>query len=137
MSAEGATRPAPGRRSAPATRRRIPFARLSAVLVLLFTTACVSEKSLFYWGHYENTVYDMCHSGGTFDLTQDIQLLSQDIARAQAEGMRVAPGVHAHLGYLYYLSGNTGATLQQFNAEKELYPESATFIDGMIRRLKS
>jgi hypothetical protein len=137
MCAEGSNRSARRWRPAPATRHGIPFARLSIVLALHFTTACASEKSLFHWGHYQDSVYDMCHSGGTFDLTQDIQLLSQDIARAQAEGMRVAPGVHAHLGYLYYLSGNTGATLQQFNAEKELYPESATFIDGMIRRLKS
>jgi hypothetical protein len=100
-------------------------------------SACVSDKSLYLWGHYEDSVYGLCHGAGTFDLAQDVQVLAQEIDRARVEGHRVAPGLHAHLGYLYYVSGNTGAAVQHFNAEKELYPESATFIDGMLRRLTS
>jgi hypothetical protein len=82
-------------------------------------------------------VYEVCRGAGTLDLTKDVQLLSQEVDRASAEGRRVAPGIHAHLGYLYYMAGNSGAAVAQFNAEKAAYPESATFIDGMLTRMKA
>lgn len=107
------------------------------VLALAATSSCVSDKSLYSWGHYEDSVYRVCHGADTFDLAKDVQLLSQEIDRAHAEGRRVAPGIHAHLGYLYYVSGNTGAAIEHFIAEKQLYPESATFIDGMLARTKT
>jgi hypothetical protein len=120
-----------------AIRVRAFCARLTTVVALVLISACVSDKSLYFWGHYEDSVYGLCHGTGTFDLAKDVQILSQEVDRARVEGRRVAPGVHAHLGYLYYVSGNTGAAVQQFNAEKETYPESTTFIDGMLRRLTS
>jgi hypothetical protein len=48
----------------------------------------------------------------------------------------VPPGVHAHLGYMYYLQGNTGAAYQEFMTERELFPESATFVNGIQQRLR-
>ena len=108
-----------------------------ALLAFVAASSCVSDKSLYSWGHYEESVYRVCHGADTIDLAKDVQMLSQEIDRAHAEGRRVAPGVHAHLGYLYYVSGNTGAAVEHLKAEKELYPESATFIDGMLGRLKT
>jgi len=43
------------------------------------------------------------------------------------------PGFHAHLGYLYGEMGRNDLMQQQFVLEKELYPESATYIDFLIQ----
>jgi hypothetical protein len=48
----------------------------------------------------------------------------------------VPPGVHAHLGYMYYLSGNAEAAFDEFATERALFPESATFVDGVFERLR-
>jgi hypothetical protein len=121
--------------SAARLRRSVMWPAL--VLALAFLASCVSDNSIYRWGHYEESVYSVCHGAETIDLAQDVQVLSQELDRAQSEGRRAAPGIHAHLGYLYYLSGNTGAAEAQFEAEKSIYPESAVFIDGMLRRMKS
>jgi hypothetical protein len=112
-------------------------ARLAVACALLSFASCEAPKTIFAWGHYEESVYHVCRGAGTFDLAQDIQILAQDVDRARDTGQQVAPGVHAHLGYLYYVSGNVGAAIAQFHAEKLLYPESAKFIDGMLARLKT
>ena len=120
-----------------AMRLRSAVATAPLLFALVAATSCVSDKSLYSWGQYEDSVYRVCHGADAFDLTKDVQMLSQEIDRAHAEGRRVAPGVHAHLGYLYYVSGNAGAAVEHFKAEKELYPESAKFIDGMLARMKT
>ncbi|HLQ36454.1 MAG TPA: DUF4810 domain-containing protein [Planctomycetota bacterium] len=117
-------------------KRAVP-SRKALLAVLLLAGACASPKTIYPWGSYEQSVYNVCHGVTAADLTQDVQLLSNEVDRTRVEGRKVAPGVHAHLGYLYFMAGNSGAALAHFNAEKELYPESATFIDGLVRRMKS
>ena len=68
--------------------------------------------------------------------SKQVAKLSEDIMRTQAEGKRVPPGVHAHLGYMYFMLGNTEAAYQEFVTERDMFPESATFIDGMLQRLR-
>lgn len=64
-----------------------------------------------------------------------IARLSADIENARAKGIAVPPGVHAHLGYMYLLQGNEAAAVDEFSSERELYPESAVFIDGLLKKL--
>ena len=87
-------------------------------------------------GVYEPLVYEMYAKPGKADPGTQVAKLSEDILRTQAEGKRVPPGVHAHLGYMYFLLGNTEAAYQAFVTEREMFPESATFINGMLQRLR-
>jgi hypothetical protein len=73
--------------------------------------------------------------GDESDPASQTAILEEDISRSQAEGKRVAPGVHAHLGFLYYSQGDVPAAREQFLNERKLFPESATFIDGIIKRM--
>jgi hypothetical protein len=43
--------------------------------------------------------------------------------------------VHAHLGYMQYRQGNIGMAANEFEMEKNLYPESLVFIDRLIKGL--
>jgi hypothetical protein len=117
---------------------RVRFARFALLaLGLSFASACQSPKTLYMWGHYEDSVYDVCRGTAANDMAKEVQILSKEVDEARVKGYKVAPGVHAHLGYLYYLSGNSGAAVAQFNAEKDQYPESTKFVDGLLRRMKA
>lgn len=104
-------------------------------VAMLLASGCAQQPPIYRWGIYEDVVYNMYVKPGAADPYTQIVKLSEDIERTHAEGERVPPGVHAHLGYMYYLSGDTAAAVEEFMAERELFPESATFIDGILRRL--
>lgn len=110
---------------------------LCLLLVCGLLAACEttnSSRSLYYWGDYEQLLYDMYHKPGNALPEMQIDQLSTDIERARHEGKRIAPGVHAHLGLMYASIGNMAAAEAAFNNEKVLFPESATLLDGMLQR---
>jgi len=107
----------------------------AAALLVLAATGCGGGGPLYRWGHYEGVLYDTYAHPGKADPATQIARLSEDVQRAQAEGERVPPGVHAHLGYMYYLQGNAEAAARELQTEKELFPESAVFIDRLLARL--
>jgi len=107
------------------------------VLAVLVITGCTSSKSLYYWGSYEPILLDMYTAPGEADTLTQIEKLTNTIQRAQSQGMQVPPGLYAHLGMVYAQAGNPGLAIEAFNEEKNRYPESAHFIDGMLERAKS
>ncbi len=119
--------------------RQVKLSRL-AVAVALAGAAALSgcaprQGALYRWGSYEELVYDMYARPGKADPGTQIAKLTEDIERAQAEGTRVPPGVHAHLGYLYATQGQTDLAAAAFTTEKQLFPESAVFVDGILARM--
>ncbi len=117
----------------------------SAVLVLVLALAplagCTAGRATYEWGRYESLLYDMYRRPGKADPAIQIAKLSEDIDRAQGRGRAVPPGVHAHLGYMFYLQGNLNAALGEFQTEARLYPESAKFMrrleDGATQSARS
>ncbi len=115
---------------------RVLFLRGALLLGLsVLTTACSAGTSLYRWGDYEPLLYQMYAEEGGGDPQSQLARLSEDVGRTIAEGRRVPPGVHAHLGYLYYSQGDVVSARKHFIAEKELFPESAVFIDGILGRM--
>lgn len=105
-------------------------------LGLIIQGCAHQSKSLYYWGQYEPMIYDMYLNPGKADLDTQILTLSELIEKAESYGKKVPPGIYAHLGMAHAQSGNIDAALDAFNAEKELYPESTVFLDGIINRSK-
>ena len=118
----------------PLMLRRVGLYGLTAVTAAL-AAGCTEKPQIYRWGVYEEVVYDMYANPGTADPETQVIKLSEDIARTQSEGKQVPPGVHAHLGYMYYLAGNSDAALWEFATERDLFPASAVFIDGIVDRL--
>ena len=116
------------------TMRGLKTHTLIGFLVVL--SGCATSKPMYYWGEYEDLVYSMYVEPGEADPGTQVIKLTEDIQKAHDSGLNVPPGVHAHLGYMQYLQGNTSLGLHEFEVEKELYPESAIFIDGLLERLK-
>jgi hypothetical protein len=107
-----------------------------AAIAAGLAAGCAEQPQIYRWGVYEQVVYDMYANPGTADPETQVIKLSEDIARTQSEGKRVPPGVHAHLGYMYYLAGNSDAAVEEFASERDLFPASAVFIDGVFERLR-
>ena len=105
-----------------------------SALLALGLTACVANQEQYYWGQYESMVYK--HHNLPAEATADVQIaqLVADIEYAKAHGKIVAPGIYAHLGYMYAAQGQMDLAIQALHREKELFPDSATFIDGLIAR---
>jgi hypothetical protein len=116
-----------------ATECALPAAALS--LALSIVGACAAPSEIYHWGTYEVCVRDQCHDQGGAKAAELIRSLSADIEKARVEGLVVGPGMHAELGYLYYVTGNYESAALEFAAEKELYPESAVFMDGILGRM--
>jgi hypothetical protein len=102
----------------------------------LILSGCATTGPLYYWGEYEELVYQMYIQPGKADPANQIAQLREDINKANADGKPVSPGLHAHLGYMYFLQGDTHSAVLEFETEKKLFPESAIFVDSFIGRLK-
>lgn len=99
----------------------------------IFLLSCQSPTR-YEWGSYEDSVYNVTVNAGEVDLSAEIAHMQETLSRAGDRGKQVPPGLHAHLGLLFSLAGDTGNATAAFLTEKELYPESTTFIDGMMAR---
>lgn len=115
-----------------AQRRDQPGARAWIVLVALAgSAACGHERpTLYAWGGYEKTLASEGRDPG-----QELELLSQKVGETEAKGLRVPPGVHAHLGYLLAVAGDTRGAKSEFLREAASFPESAAFMSWLGSRL--
>ncbi len=107
-----------------------------ALLSIILIAGCVTNKDIYYWGDYEKLIHDAYIKPGSADPATQIEKLNRDIQKAKAEGKRVAPGIYAHLGFLYALEGKDSQSKAAFKQEQGLYPESNTLIEGMLNRAK-
>ncbi len=112
-----------------------PAATLAALAVLV--SGAVSCTESYYWGSYEDSVHRMCVGGEDFSTGRDLRRLTAEIDRAEARpSLLVPPGKYMHVGYLYYLAGDAEAATRYFLREKEAFPESARFVEGMLERMR-
>ncbi len=109
---------------------------VSACIVVLAGCASPPETTVYRWGIYEDLMYLSYAKPGEADPATQAQRLGEDIARTQAEDKRVPPGVHAHLGFLHYKLGDLESARAHFERERELFPESATFINRLLSRIR-
>jgi hypothetical protein len=116
------------------------FARAYSVAGLgiasaLLVSGCASQpQTLYYWGDYQKQVYR--HFTKDTGPDEQITKLEAGLEKARASGKSVPPGYHAHLGILYSQSERADQMRKYFEAEKSLYPESATYVDFLLRKFK-
>jgi hypothetical protein len=104
---------------------------MTALALTLALAGCA--RPLYDWGQYEDALWRM--QTEKFSPGTEAKVLSEEIDATLAKGRRVPPGKLATLGFFHYQNGDREAARACFQREKELYPESAEFVDGMIRRM--
>lgn len=109
---------------------------IGIVLFALLNQGCAHKAGLYYWGNYEDIVYDIYLNPGEADVQTQLYRLNETIERAENNGMRVPPGLYAHLGMVYAQAGEANLAREALLQEKALFPESSVFIDGILSRSK-
>ena len=82
---------------------------------------CATSESLYYWGDYEDLIYQMYIEPGAADTATQVAKLKEDINKVSAAGKPVPPGLHAHLGYMYFLQSDVHAAVLEFETEKKCF----------------
>ncbi|RFU47561.1 DUF4810 domain-containing protein [Paraburkholderia sp. DHOC27] len=108
----------------------LPLAATAALL-----SGCAANKSappLYQWDGYQPQVYEYFKAQTTPQ--QQIDALEKSLQEIRARGSRLPPGFHAQLGMLYASVGKEQQALQEFEAEKQAFPESSTYMDFLTKK---
>ncbi|MFB9157367.1 DUF4810 domain-containing protein [Chromobacterium violaceum] len=119
------------------TKRIKTYRRVIGVLAAcaLLSACATGPKTLYQWESYQPEVYEYLKGDGA-DAQKQIAVLEEGLQKIRAEGNQEPPGYHAHLGMLYANAGKTDQMVQEFEAEKKLFPESASYLDFLTSKLK-
>lgn len=100
---------------------------------LALLSGCSSPKTLYQWESYQSQVHDYF----TSDAKQaQAEALERDLQKIASTDGKVPPGYHAQLGLLYSSLGKDDQMVQQFNTEKALFPESAAYMDFLLKNAR-
>ncbi len=106
------------------------------ITLALLLAGCASHpKTVYNWDQYQTTVYQYYQSDKVGP-EQQIASLKESIEKSRATNKLVPPGLHAQLGLLYANTGHTDQAFQEFNTEKTLFPESAAYMDFLLKKNK-
>ncbi|MCK9363483.1 MAG: DUF4810 domain-containing protein [Syntrophales bacterium] len=106
------------------------------VLSAIFLLGCATPQKMYYWGDYSNTLYQSKKHPSEQTSLGHQQALENIIAESGKNNLRIPPGVHAELGYIYFRQNKKDLAIQNFNMEKQLYPESAILMDRLENAVK-
>jgi hypothetical protein len=94
---------------------------------------CASQKPLYQWEDYQSQVHDYFKGEAK---EEQIAELEKGLEKIKAKNGATPPGYHAHLGMLYSMLGKDDQMVQEFQTEKALFPESAAYIDFLMKNVK-
>lgn len=105
---------------------------LLGVVTAMLAACAAPNNAQYHHGKYEAAVYGYFKSD-SLTIEDQISLLQQTISEAQINNKPIPPGLHAHLGMLYFETGNAVLGKEHFEIEKTLFPESTHFIDFLLK----
>jgi len=106
-----------------------------ALAIALALGACAAPKPpqpLYAWGDYQSQLVKYYKSEG--DLGTQAQQLEQQLQKNAAAHLACPPGLHGHLALLYAKLGNDQASRDHLEAERQLFPESAAYVDFLLKK---
>jgi hypothetical protein len=121
--------------------KRTPGKRLHMSAVALIALACLGgcanpkAPDLYGWNGYEKNL-DTYFRGDRESLDSQAKLMEADLEKIRSAGKATPPGFRAHLGLLYGKQGDMARFKEHLEAEKQVFPESETFIDFLLRKFK-
>lgn len=113
---------------------KIIHSKWMAVFAAAMLAGCVqAPKSIYAWGKFPEQQYAYLKGEA---IEPQITALEKLREEARARNEKLPPGFRAHLGLLYGKTGQDDLMLQQLNAEKAAFPESAVYIDHLLSKVK-
>lgn len=111
---------------------------LWCLIALVLLNACASKDNMLYhWGSYQDQIYEgfQIESGNT-SVEKQLQKLQKEQQKAVSKGKALPPGFMAHMGYLYFQTGQTDLAVKAFEDEKKRFPESTAYMDLALTKLR-
>lgn len=107
-----------------------------ACVALAALTGCAAKRPqpLYYWGEYQNQVYN--HFKAETGPEEQIVALEGAAEHAASGNQALPPGFRAHLALLYGKTGRLDKMADGLAAEKEKFPESAAFMDFLLKKFQ-
>ena len=105
-----------------------------ALCALFSGCANKSRPPLYLWESFPKLQYDALLRPGVPPMEQVVMLEAQ-AEKARAAGAALPPGFRAHLGMLKLAGGDVDRARELWQAEKTVFPESAPYMDQLLRRL--
>jgi|GEM_PF-86618 len=102
-----------------------------ALLAIVLLAGCSATKTMYGWNDYQPEVYAYFQGAST---DEQIITLEKNLEQFKARDQLAPPGFHAHLGMLFAEAGNMDRAAQEFNTEKRLFPESAPYMDFLLKK---
>lgn len=108
----------------------------SLALVACGLIGCAQpHKTMYMWEAFPRQQYDYLIGEGSGSEEQ-IRLLEAHAEKARASGAVLPPGFRAHLGMLKLRTGDPQQAQQLWQQEKAAFPESAPYMDQLLKRLE-
>jgi hypothetical protein len=104
---------------------------LGCIALLILTGCATGPQQKYEWGNYEQSMYEYYKNPA--DSNELILSIEKTIKTAAAENRIVAPGLYAEYGYLLMLQGKQQSAVDNFQKEKQKWPESTILMDRMIK----
>lgn len=112
--------------------------RVSLMFAGLLLAGCAqAPKTLYHWDGYQGQLYQYFKSGEGTDPQAQLTALQAQAQKAQAEAAVLPPGFRAHVGLLYLQLGNLDQARIRFEEEKAVFPESAPYMDFLLKKMTS
>lgn len=109
---------------------------LGGCIALLAGCAHKGPGPLYMWETFPKMQYDTLLHPGVAPLEQ-VGAMEAQAEKARAAGAALPPGFRAHLGMLKLSAGDVDQARQLWLAEKAAFPESAPYMDQLLKRLDS
>ena len=93
-----------------------------------------APKRLYYWEGFQGQLYEHFKADRSGPEEQ-LRILDAQAQKARAIGAALPPGFRAHLAMTYLRLGRDGEAKQELEAEKANFPESAQYMDFLLKRM--
>jgi hypothetical protein len=98
--------------------------------------SCTVQKPLYTWDKYEVTSYNYLKNNDEKSTQALIETYQNIIEKQQGSRGVVPPGVYADYGFILLQDNKTDEGKAMLLKEVELYPESKTFIDRILKMIE-
>jgi hypothetical protein len=107
--------------------------RYLILMPILFLTGCATQR--YGWEGYDNALYAY-YKHPEFK-QKYVEKLNRIITDCEEKHAKVPPGIYAEYGYMLYEAKSYDKAVIYFEKEKGMWPESAFFMDKMVRDCKT
>ena len=100
------------------------------------TAGCANQvKPLYQWDNFTRQTYESMKGDGASP-NEQLDALKLQESRARAAGAALPPGFRAHVGIVLLRLGQANEARAQFEAEKAAFPESAPYMDFVLKSME-